>query len=768
MPSDDTTNARRGDFIRDMVEEDLASGKYGARVATRFPPEPNGYLHIGHAKSICLNFGIAEQYGGHCNLRFDDTNPATEDPEYVASIQDDIRWLGYDWGEGRYFASDYFERLYEFAIELIERGKAYVDSSSEEEIRRDRGTVTEPGRESPYRDRGIEENLDLFRRMRACEFADGEHVLRARIDMSAANMKMRDPLLYRIRHAHHYRRGDDWCLYPMYDFAHCLSDALEGITHSLCTLEFENNREIYDWVLDNTSVDRPPPEQTEFARLNLSYTVLSKRKLLELVEGGFVEGWDDPRMPTLSGLRRRGYTPESIRAFCDAIGVAKANSVVDVAQLEHAVRSDLNQRAPRLMAVLDPLPVVITNYPEGDGESIEAPYFPADIGREGSRRIPFSRNLLIERADFMDDPPKGYKRMTPGREIRLRYGYVVRCDESVRDPDTGEIVEVRCTYDQETRGGSTPDGRRVEGTIHWVSRPHSVEFEARLYDRLFRLENPSPSKADGADFKESLNEDSLAIVGAARAEPALATFPPGSHVQFERLGYFHHDGDADSELPVWNRTVGLRDTWTKRAQQEAQPAAPPRVAKPRTGPEGAPPPLSDEEATVSAELSDTHSLRREDAERLARDPASLELFEATVGEGADPRSVATWVLNELRTSTDAPAISPIDLATLLDLVDTDRISGKIAKEVLAESLETGASPAEIVERRGLEQISDPDALAEIVDRILTEHPEQLAAFRSGKIALRGFFVGQVMKATGGRANPRLLQGVLDERLAAAD
>ncbi|MDX1644920.1 MAG: glutamine--tRNA ligase/YqeY domain fusion protein, partial [Thermoanaerobaculia bacterium] len=443
--SPDTDDADRRDFIRDMVEEDLASGKYDGRVVTRFPPEPNGYLHIGHAKSICLNFGIAEEYDGHCHLRFDDTNPTTEDPEYVEAIEKDIRWLGFDWGENRFFASDYFEALYDYAVELIENGRAYVDSLSEEEIRDYRGSVTEPGRDSPYRDRSVEENLDLFRRMRAGEFEDGEHVLRAKIDMAAANMKMRDPILYRIRHAHHYRSGDAWCIYPMYDHAHCLSDAIERITHSLCTLEFENNREIYDWILEHTSAERPLPEQTEFARLNLTYTVLSKRRLLELVEGGHVEGWDDPRMPTLSGLRRRGYTPESIRSFCDAIGVAKANSVVDVAQLEHAVRDDLNYRAPRLLCVLDPIRLVVTNYPDDGAEELDAPHFPSDIGREGGRKLLFSRQLLIDRADFSEDPPKGYRRMAPGRDVRLRYAYIVRCDEVVRDGE-GEIVEVRCTY----------------------------------------------------------------------------------------------------------------------------------------------------------------------------------------------------------------------------------------------------------------------------------------------------------------------------------
>ena len=767
----ESTDTRSRDFIREMVEEDLRTGKYAERVATRFPPEPNGYLHIGHAKSICLNFGLASEYSGHCNLRFDDTNPTTEDPEYVDSIQDDIHWLGFDWLDNRFFASDYFERLYGYAIELVEQGDAYVDSLSEAEIREYRGTVTEPGRNSPYRERGVEENLDLLHRMRAGEFADGEHVLRAKIDMAAANMKMRDPLLYRIRHAHHYRTGDDWCIYPMYDFAHCLSDAIEGITHSLCTLEFENNREIYDWILERTSVDRPLPEQTEFARLNLSYTVLSKRRLLELVEGGYVDGWDDPRMPTLSGLRRRGYTPASIRNFCDSIGVAKANSVVDVAQLEHAIRDDLNYLAPRLLCVLDPVKVVITNYPEGESELLEAPYFPADIGKEGSRPLPFSREILIERSDFSEEPPKGYRRMAPGREIRLRYAYIVRCEDVVRDESSGEIREIHCTYDPDTKGGSAPDGRKIAGTIHWVSAEHAVPIETRLYDRLF--DDPRPDRGKGGpDFKEFLNPDSLRILTTSRAEPSVLDFAPGSHLQFERQGFFYRDPGATVDgPPVFNLTVGLRDTWEKRSAKTPTSEQPESTESPKTdqATAGAPRPLSGEEKDLRDDLVERFSLSADTAEQLARDPKAAEFFEATVQKHDNAASIANWIVNELRgeirrSGETQPRLSPGQLAELVAIVDSGQISSKIAKELLAEMLETGEDPATLVERHGLHQISDEKELASIIERVLAEQADNVEAYRSGKTSLRGHFVGQVMKATGGRANPQLVQKILDEHL----
>jgi glutaminyl-tRNA synthetase len=571
----DTAPSPGRDFIREMVERDRAAGKHGGRVVTRFPPEPNGYLHIGHAKSICLNFGLALENGGQCNLRYDDTNPETEDLEYVESIQQDVRWMGFDWGRNLFHASDYFERLYGFAVELIRMGQAYVDSLSEDEIREYRGTVTEPGRNSPYRDRGVEENLDLLARMRAGELSDGSAVLRAKIDMSAANMKMRDPLLYRIKHASHYRCGDAWAIYPMYDFAHPLSDAIEGITHSLCTLEFENNREIYDWLVDTLKFP-DPPRQTEFARLNLTYTLMSKRKLLELVERKLVGGWDDPRLPTLAGLRRRGFTPAALRDFCDRIGVAKANSTVDVTLLEYCQREDLNPQVPRVLCVLRPLKLVIENYPEDQVEEFEAPLYPQDVPKEGTRKVPFSRTLYIERDDFAEVPPKGFHRLSPGREVRLRYAYFVRCESVVKDPATGEILEVRCTYDPATRGGAAPDGRKVPGTLHWVSAAQSLPVEVRLYDRLFRVERPD---LEGGGFEACLNPNSLEILAISRIEPGAADPGVGERLQFERQGYFFRDPiDSRPDRLVFNRIVPLRDSWAQEVQKPAPAPKPPEPA----------------------------------------------------------------------------------------------------------------------------------------------------------------------------------------------
>jgi glutaminyl-tRNA synthetase len=550
------------DFIRARVAEDVRRGAYGGRVHTRFPPEPNGYLHIGHAKSICLNFGVAGEFGGLCNLRFDDTNPTKEDVEYVDAIQEDVRWLGFEWDDRLFYASDYFEQLYEFAVRLIRSGDAYVDSLSAEEIRGYRGTLTEPGRESPYRTRSIEENLDLFARMRAGEFPDGAHVLRAKIDMASGNINMRDPTLYRIRRATHHRTGDRWCIYPMYDYAHPISDALEGITHSLCTLEFEDHRPLYDWLVQHLFTG-DLPQQIEFARLNLTYTVMSKRKLLELVEGGHVSGWDDPRMPTLVGMRRRGYTPEAIRNFCDRIGIAKRENVVDVANLEHAVREDLNVRAPRRMAVLRPLRLVIENYPEDRVEEVDVINNPEDASA-GTRRVPFSRVLYIERDDFREDPPRKFFRLAPGREVRLRCAYFVTCTSVVKDA-SGDIVELRCTYDPATRGGDSPDGRKVKATLHWVSAAHAVEAEVRLYDRLFLDEAPG----DHRDYRESLNPASLEVLCTCKVEPALDRAAAGERVQFERLGYFCVDPDSGPDRLVFNRTVTLKDAWAKIENREA-------------------------------------------------------------------------------------------------------------------------------------------------------------------------------------------------------
>ena len=557
MAANDSTPSAH--FIKKIIEDDLETNKYDGRVMTRFPPEPNGYLHIGHAKSICLNFGLAEDYGGLCNLRFDDTNPTKEEVAYVESIKEDVRWLGFDWDERLYYASDYFEQLYQYAVALIKDNKASVDSLSAEEIKEYRGTLTEPGKESPHRNRPLEENLDLFERMRIGEFEDGTYVLRAKIDMASGNLNMRDPVMYRILHAEHHRTGDKWCLYPMYDWAHGLSDSIEGITHSICTLEFEDHRPLYDWFLEQLKVYQP--QQIEFARLNLTYTVMSKRKLLRLVQDNHVSGWDDPRMPTISGLRRRGYTPESIREFCERIGVAKKDSVVDIKLLEYCIREDLNKRAPRVLGVLRPLRVVIENYPEDQVEELEAINNPEDPSM-GTRMVPFSRVLYIEREDFREDAPKKWFRLAPGREVRLRYGYYITCVDMVKDDKTGEVLELRCTYDPETRGGWSPDGRRVRGTLHWVSAAHAIDAEVRFYDHLFPKSNPE-EVADGVDFQSNINPNSLEILKSCKLEPSLAQTTQGSRYQFERLGYFSVDTDSSEEKLVFNRTVTLRDTWAK-------------------------------------------------------------------------------------------------------------------------------------------------------------------------------------------------------------
>jgi glutaminyl-tRNA synthetase len=561
MSTDETSSATGapGNFIHEIIDEHNRTGRFGGRVHTRFPPEPNGYLHIGHAKSICLNFGLAKKYGGKCNLRFDDTNPTKEDVEYVDSIMADVHWLGFAW-DGLFYASDYFEQIYQYAEQLIQKGLAYVDSSTLEEIRAGRGTLTQPGQFSKDRDRPAAESLELFRRMRAGEFNDGTYVLRAKIDMAHPNMNMRDPLLYRIRHAEHHRTGDQWCIYPLYDFTHGYSDSLEGITHSICTLEFENHRPLYDWLLE--VLDLYHPQQIEFARLNLTYTMMSKRKLLELVESKAVSGWDDPRMPTITGIRRRGYTPEAMRAFCEEIGVTKFNSMTDMVVLENAVRADLNKRAPRVMAVLKPLKVVLTNYPDGQVEELEAVNNPEDPAA-GTRLVPFSKVLYIEQDDFRENPPKQFFRLAPGREVRLRWGYLVTCQEVVKDPVTGEIAELRCTYDPATRGGNAPDGRKVKSTIHWVSAEHAVSAEVRLYDYLFRIESVSDIP-DGEDWKSYLNPNSLEVVNDAKLERSLASSQPGYRCQFERLGYFCVDTkESMADHLIFNRTVTLKDTWAK-------------------------------------------------------------------------------------------------------------------------------------------------------------------------------------------------------------
>ena len=557
----DTESTTGSDFIRTIVADDRRTNKFGGHVITRFPPEPNGYLHIGHAKSACLNFGLAAENDGHCNMRFDDTNPTREDVEYVNSILQDVRWLGWDWGDNLFYASDYFGELYEMAVDLIRKGRAYVDDLTFDEIREYRGTLTEPGRESPYRDRPMSENLDLFQRMRAGEFDEGSRVLRAKIDMASPNLNLRDPVLYRILKASHHRTGDDWVIYPMYDFAHGQSDSIEGVTHSICTLEFEGHRALYDWCLDGLDIYHP--QQIEFARLNLTYTVLSKRLLIQLVEGRYVKGWDDPRMPTLSGLRRRGYTPEAIRDFCERIGVAKRDAWTDIALLENSIREDLNLRAPRVMAVLNPVRLVIENYPEGRVEYVESENNPEDA-RAGHRLLPFSRTVYIERDDFSEDPPRGFYRLSPGREVRLKDAYYVTCTNVVKDESTGEITEIRCTYDPETQGGTSTDGRRVRGTSHWVSAEHCLDAEVRLYDHLFLKEDPS-DLPEGGEYTDNLNPDSLRTI-TVKVEPSLAEAQPGERFQFLRQGYFCVDPDSAHGALVFNRTVALRDSWARRGR----------------------------------------------------------------------------------------------------------------------------------------------------------------------------------------------------------
>ena len=557
----DDASAKPLDFIREIVAQDLKSGKHDGRVQTRFPPEPNGYLHIGHAKSICLNFGIAKEFGGRCNLRFDDTNPTKEETEYVDSIKEDVRWLGFEWDEEHY-ASDYFEQLYEWAEALIQKGLAYVDSGSLDEIRAQRGTVNEPGTPSPYRERSVEENLDLFRRMRAGEFPNGAHVLRAKIDMAAGNMNLRDPIMYRILHTPHHRTADKWCIYPIYDWAHGQSDSIEKITHSICTLEFEIHRPLYEWYIEH--LDIFPSKQYEFARLNLTYMVMSKRKLLELVQAKLVEGWDDPRMPTIAGIRRRGYTPESLRNFCHTIGVTKYPGTTDISVLENSLRDDLNRRAERRMAVLDPVKVVITNYPEGTSENLEAVNHPQDESF-GTRTIPFGREIYIEREDFMEDPPKKFFRLSPGKEVRMRYAYFIKCEDVIKN-EQGEVTEIHCTYDPETKGGNAPDGRKVKATLHWVPVAEAVDAEVRLYDHLFEVENPN-DVPEGGDFKDHLNPNSLQVIKHAKLEPLLSSAQEGDRFQFERMGYFCCDRTSTAERQVFNRAVTLRDTWAKAKKQ---------------------------------------------------------------------------------------------------------------------------------------------------------------------------------------------------------
>lgn len=743
------------DFLRTIVDQDLKSGKY-KEVITRFPPEPNGFPHIGHAKSICINFGIARDYNGHCNLRMDDTNPTKEDTKYVEALKDAVEWLGFDYGDNVYFTSDYFPKIYDYAVTLIKMGKAYVDSLNEEEIREFRGTVKETGKRSKYAQRTIEENLDLFERMKNGEFKDGEHVLRARIDISAANMKMRDPLLYRIRHAHHFRSGDEWCIYPMYDFAHCLSDYIEGVTHSICTLEFENNRDIYNWVLDALELEPPRPYQHEFARLGINYTVMSKRKLLELVQGGQVSGWDDPRLPTIAGYKRRGYTADSILNFCDQIGIAKANSMVDVAQLEFCIRDDLNKKVPRVMCVLDPLKITIENY---DGyEEIDASYYPHDVPKEGSRKLPFSREIYIERSDFMENPPQDYYRLTREQPVRLKHGFIIACKEVVKDAN-GNICEIKAEYYPDSKSGSDTSGIKVKSAIQWVSASHAKKAEIRLYERLFSVEAPEGS--------EDLNPDSLQIIKNAFVEPAVITEKPDERFQFERQGYFYADPvDYTDEFPVFNKIVGLKDSWAKKTESTESASKP--VAK-IVLVEGEVAPMSEAEGQLFSKYTGELGLNNEISNILARDAQLSGFYEDALLVMNSPINLANIVANEVARELKEKSLTDLkfsaaQIAQLVAMIDEGTISNKISKQVFEEMAKSGENPTQIVEDKGLVQISDPEKLQPIIDEIIAKNPDNVAKFKAGNTNLFGFFVGLVLKSTGGKANPKVVNSLVTQKL----
>ncbi|WP_103029054.1 glutamine--tRNA ligase/YqeY domain fusion protein [Salinibacter altiplanensis] len=781
--SDPSAERPRENFIYDIIDEDLDQGTYGDRVVTRFPPEPNGHLHIGHAKSIVLNFGIKHDYADRadtqCHLRFDDTNPKTESPEYVESIKDAVNWLGYDWEDHEYHASDYFEQFYRYAITLIKQGDAYVDSLSEEKIREYRGTVDEPGTPSPYRDRSVEENLELFRKMKAGEFEDGEHVLRAKIDMSSPHMIMRDPLLFRILHAPHYRRGDEWCLYPMYDYAHPLEDAIEDVTHSLCTLEFDNNRRVYDWVMEHClDADEIParPRQYEFNRLNLGYTVMSKTKLRHLIEEDLVDGWDDPRLPTISGLRRRGVPPSAIRSFCREVGVTRSQSRVQIGHFEHALRDDLNPTAPRVMAVLDPLKVVVTNWDEDEVDWINANHWPRDIDKDETRPVPFAREFYIERGDFREDPPEDFIRLAPGREVRLRHAYFFTCEEVVRDED-GTVTELRGTIDPDTRDSTAPDGRSPDGTLHWVSAAHGIPFEARLYDRLFGVPDPD---AREDHFTEFLNPDSLNVRQGV-LEPAVRDLDTDQRVQFERQGYFWADPDTSRpDALVYNQIVPLRDTWgggeegltQEELAQQRREKEQRKEEQRRRSLEGKTDPaehLDDAQRDRFTHFHDELGIDREDAATMAGDDALADFFEQALEHYDAPEPLANWTVNELlgrlndRTVAALP-LGPGEFADLVRLVDTEVISTRGADEVFHELVENGGDPEAIVDARDLRQVDDTEALRPTIQAVLGDHPDEVARYRDGKKGLIGFFMGQVMQATDGAANPELARTLLQEEL----
>jgi glutaminyl-tRNA synthetase len=765
-------SARPQNFLADIIEEDLRTARNGDRVVTRFPPEPNGYLHIGHAKSILLNFGLAKAYRGRTHLRFDDTNPVTEDTEYVDSIQADVRWLGGDFGSHLYYASDYFGRMYECAERLIREGKAYVDSQTQEQIREQRGSFERPGVNSPFRERPAAESLDLFRRMRKGEFEDGACVLRARIDMAHPNVIMRDPLLYRIRHAHHHRTGDAWCIYPMYDYAHPLEDAFEGITHSICTLEFESNRELYDWVLDNLGPWDPRPRQYEFARLALGYTVMSKRKLLQLVNEKRVSGWDDPRMPTVAGMRRRGVTPEALRDFADLIGVAKNNSLVDIGKLEYAIRSDLEGRSPRALAVLNPLPVRIENWPPGKQLELDLPWWPGEPERGGSRKVPFGGDLLIERDDFTETPPRDWKRLAPGREVRLAGACVIRCEGVVRG-EAGDVQALRCSYDASTLGGD--GGRRsAGGTIHWVHAAKSVPAAVRLYDRLFNVEQPDALN----DFLEALNPSSLQEAPHARVEPALRDAAPGSRYQFLRQGYFFADPvESKPGAPVWNRTITLKDTWATRTAPAAD-ARKGREKKPAPTREPAP---DRDEARAEARAADPQvaaryerlhgalKLAENDAHLLSADAEAAAYFEAAIAAGASAGSASRWLLNELAGLADERPLAHLPLegaafGRFVRLVDAGRVAPAAAKTLLAALVKEGGDPEARMKDLGLEKVEDRGAVIAAVERAVSAHPREVERYRGGEKKLFGFLLGAAMRESQGAADPALVRQVLDEKL----
>jgi glutaminyl-tRNA synthetase len=761
------------DFIRDMIRADVADGKYAGNVVTRFPPEPNGYLHIGHAKAICLDFGAAVEFRGRCHLRMDDTNPTTESMEYVEAIQRDVRWLGFDWGEHMYYASDYFLRFYELGEKLVRLGRAYVCDLSEDEFaEKYRGTIAEPGKESPYRARPVEESLDLYRRMRAGEFPDGARVLRAKIDMASPNMKMRDPPLVRIKHAHHYRTADVWCIYPLYDYAHCLEDSFEGVTHSLCTMEFESARELYDWVIAATEVPHVP-HQTEFARLALTYTVMSKRKLLELVEKKRVNGWDDPRLPTLAGLRRRGFTPEAIRDFCSKIGVAKNLSTVDVALLEACVRDDLDRKSPRVMVVSRPLTLVLDGVSEG--ESIEAPYWPEGTKAAGgdanaSRTLPLSRNLYIEHDDFSENPPPGYHRLAPGRSVRLRHAFVITCTGVVKS-DRGEIVEIRCTRAADAPGAGSGEQRSL-GTIHWVSAEHAVDVEVRLYDRLFSVESPGEGERD---FMEDLNPHSLEVL-RAKGEPSLVKTKAGDRVQFERLGYFYADPDTKAGVPVFNRVVPLKDSWakiTKKVAQGAKEGAPKKERKAERPPASSPEKVARPELSPEAlALKGAHGLPDEAAHVIAQEPLLAKMFQEVVGSprGAElAKPVAQLLVNEVlgvarARKLESLPFAGVALVEVAELVGDGTLSSAQVKEVLAEMIATGKAPRAIVADKGLVQIASSDALGPLVREVIAENADVVGRYRSGNQNVLGALVGMVMKKSQGRANAKLVSELLKKEL----